>query len=173
MSGAPGWAGPKTCVPGERCKVLAVPAPVNEKLNTVFGAAARDARMRLGLTQADVAERVGIAMEVYSRMERGRMLPRAQNLRRLCDVLSVSADVLLGVGTGPSPVPPRAPPGRQEESAELRRLLRTLRELEPARLTAVARVVKAVVSVLPDAPSAAPVSRKKAPVQAKKRRSAG
>ena len=152
---------------------MAVPAPVNEKLNTVFGAAARDARLRLGLTQADVAERVGIAMEVYSRMERGRMLPRAQNLRRLCDVLSVSADVLLGVGPGPSLVPPRAPPGQQEESAELRRLLRTLRELEPARLTAVARVVKAVVSVLPDAPSSAPVARKKVPVTAKKRRSVG
>ncbi|WP_167508780.1 MULTISPECIES: helix-turn-helix domain-containing protein [Corallococcus] len=147
-----------------------MPAPVNEKLNTVFGAAARDARMRLGLTQADVAERVGIAMEVYSRMERGRMLPRAQNLRRLCDVLAVSADALLGVGPGLSPVSPRAP-RHEEDSAELRRLMRTLRELDPQRLKAVSRVVKAMVSVLPAPTASAPVARKKA--QAKKRRTTG
>jgi transcriptional regulator with XRE-family HTH domain len=144
-----------------------VPASVkNGKLNTVFGAAAREARMRLGLTQADVADRVGIAMEVYSRMERGRLMPRAQNIRRLCDVLGVSADVLLGVGVGPSPVSPRAKP-RQEDSLELRRLLRTLRALDAAQLKAVARVVRAVVSVMPPRSTAGP-GGKKAP--AKKRR---
>ncbi|RKG57030.1 XRE family transcriptional regulator [Corallococcus sp. AB011P] len=149
-----------------------MPAPVNEKLNTVFGAAARDARLRLGLTQADVAERVGIAMEVYSRMERGRMLPRAQTLRRLCDVLSVSADVLLGVGAGSAPAPSRSPP-REEDSLELRRLVRTLRDLEPRQLKAVARVVRTVVSVMPPKPapgsSPTPTPRKK-PRAARKRR---
>ncbi|QAT89085.1 DNA-binding protein [Corallococcus coralloides] len=151
---------------------MRVPAPVNEKLNTVFGAAARDARLRLGLTQADVAERVGIAMEVYSRMERGRMLPRAQTLRRLCDVLSVSADTLLGVGPGTSPAAPRASPA-QEDSLELRRLMRTLRDLEPRQLKAVARVVRTVVSVMPPKPapgsSPTPAPRKK-PRAARKRR---
>lgn len=148
-----------------------MPAPVNEDLNMVFGAAARDARLRLGLTQADVAERVGIAMEVYSRMERGRMLPRARNLRRLCEVLSVSADTLLGVGPGPSPAPPRATP-RQEDSLELRRLVRALRELEPRQLKAVARVVRTVVSVMPPkaSPGSPPTSRKKPLAPARKRR---
>jgi transcriptional regulator with XRE-family HTH domain len=138
----------------------------------VFGAAARDARMRLGLTQADVADRVGIAMEVYSRMERGRLMPRAQNIRRLCDVLGVSADVLLGVGAGPSPVSPRAKP-RQEDSLELRRLLRTLRALDAPQLKAVARVVRTVVAVMPPkqkAPTAPAPGGKKAPGPAKKRR---
>lgn len=139
-----------------------MPAPVNEKLTLIFGSAARDARQRLGLTQADVAERVGIAMEVYSRMERGKMLPRAQTLRRLCDVLRVSADVLLGVGTGSVPVPlaPRRE-GRpaREDPAELRRLSRTLRALEPAQLKAVSRVVNAVVSVMPKAAAATPAAR--------------
>ncbi|WP_404367401.1 helix-turn-helix domain-containing protein [Corallococcus coralloides] len=149
-----------------------MPAPVNEKLNTVFGAAARDARLRLGLTQADVAERVGIAMEVYSRMERGRMLPRAQTLRRLCDVLAVSSDTLLGVGPGTPPVPPRAPPG-PEDSLELRRLVRTLRDLEPRQLKAVARVVRTVVSVMPPrpAPGSAPTpTPRKKPKAARGRR---
>jgi transcriptional regulator with XRE-family HTH domain len=142
-----------------------VPGTVNEKLNQVFGAAAREARLRRGLTQADVAERVGIAMEVYSRMERGRMLPRAQNLRRLCEVLGVSADALLGLAPGALGVGTRMPP-RREESPELRRLVRTLRELEPARLKAVARVVRAVVSVMPPA---APASRKPARGKAKRK----
>ncbi|WP_223640224.1 helix-turn-helix domain-containing protein [Corallococcus sp. EGB] len=144
---------------------------MNENLYTIFGAAAREARLRLGLTQADVAERVGIAMEVYSRMERGRMLPRAQTLRRLCDVLSVSADALLGVGPGSAQAQVRSPP-RQEDSLELRRLVRTLRELEPPRLKAVARVVRTVVSVMPPkpAPGASPTARKKPAPPARKRR---
>ncbi|MBU8897338.1 XRE family transcriptional regulator [Corallococcus sp. H22C18031201] len=144
-----------------------MPAPVNEKLTVIFGAAARDARLRLGFTQADVAERVGIAMEVYSRMERGKMLPRAQTLRRLCDVLQVSADVLLGVGAPGASAPVNVPrrEGR-EEPAELRRLTRTLRALELGQLRAVSRVVNAVVSVMP----------KRAPTlvtRATKRRKAG
>ena len=150
-----------------------MPAPVNEKLNTVFGAAARAARLRLGLTQADVAERVGIAMEVYSRMERGRMLPRAQTLRRLCDVLAVSSDTLLGVGSGSAQVSPQASP-RQEDSLELRRLVRTLRDLEPRQLKAVARVVRTVVSVMPpksaSGSSPTPTPRKKPKTSARKRR---
>ncbi|NOK09822.1 helix-turn-helix domain-containing protein [Corallococcus exercitus] len=144
---------------------------MNENLKTVFGAAARAARLRLGLTQADVADRVGIAMEVYSRMERGKMLPRAQNLRRLCDVLSVSADTLLGVKPGSAPVSPRATPG-QEDALELRRMVRTLRELEPRQLKAVARVVRTVVSVMPPktSPGSPPTSRKKPLAPARKRR---
>ncbi|MFB1480660.1 helix-turn-helix domain-containing protein [Corallococcus sp. RDP092CA] len=148
---------------------------MNGKLNTVFGAAARDARLRLGLTQADVADRVGIAMEVYSRMERGKMLPRARNLRRLCDVLAVSADTLLGVKPGSAPVSPRATPG-QEDAPELRRLVRALRELEPGQLKAVARVVRTVVSVMPPKPAAgasptpSPGVRKKPAAPVRKRR---
>jgi transcriptional regulator with XRE-family HTH domain len=109
---------------------------------------------------------MGMAMEVYSRMERGKMLPRAQTLRRLCDVLQVSADTLLGVGRGPHaplPLAPRRP--AREDPLELRRMTRKLRELDPAQLRAVTRVVNAVVTVLPGAEAPAPsrpVRRRKA-----------
>jgi transcriptional regulator with XRE-family HTH domain len=141
--------------------------PVDHKLAVLLGAAAREARTRLGLTQGDVAERMGMAMEVYSRMERGKMLPRAQTLRRLCDVLQVSADTLLGVGRTGAPVPLAPRKSSQEDPLELRRMTRKLRDLEPAQLRAVSRVVNAVVTVMPR-PGAAAVAR---PVR--KRRATG
>ena len=55
--------------------------PVDHKLAVLLGGAAREARQRLGLTQGDVAERMGMAMEVYSRMERGKVLPSVSTLR--------------------------------------------------------------------------------------------
>ncbi len=147
--------------------------PVDHKLATLLGAAARDARQRLGLTQGDVAERIGMAMEVYSRLERGKMLPRTQTLRRLCDVLQVSADTLLGVGRAEgTPVAPRKKV--REDPVELRRMTRKLRELEPGQLRAVSRVVNAVVTVLPRPVAPAPAAPvKPAARAARKRRAAG
>jgi len=146
--------------------------PVDHKLAVLLGAAARDARLRLGLTQSDVAERMGMAMEVYSRLERGKMLPRTQTLRRLCDVLQVSADTLLGVGRADgAPITPRKKV--KEDPVELRRMTRKLRDLEPGQLRAVSRVVNAVVTVLPR-PGAAPAAAvKPAARAARKRRATG
>ncbi|MFY2560476.1 helix-turn-helix domain-containing protein [Corallococcus terminator] len=141
--------------------------PVDHKLAAILGGAARVARLRLGLTQGDVADRVGMAMEVYSRLERGKMLPRAQTLKRLCDALQVSSDTLLGVGRGGAsltPVSSRKP--AREDPVELRRMTRKLRELEPSQLRAVSRVVNAVVSVMP------PVATTKKPVRVVRRRKA-
>ncbi|GEL72537.1 hypothetical protein MVI01_43210 [Myxococcus virescens] len=147
--------------------------PVDHKLAAVLGRAARDARLRLGLTQSDVAERMGMAMEVYSRLERGKMLPRTQTLRRLCDVLEVSADTLLGVGRPDgAPVTPRKTV--KEDPVELRRMTRKLRELEPGQLRAVSRVVNAVVTVLPQPAAPAPAApAKPAARAARKRRATG
>ena len=53
---------------------------MEKPLASILGAVARTARMRAGLTQEDVAERIGMASEVYGRMERGQMLPRVEKL---------------------------------------------------------------------------------------------
>ncbi|HEX8705831.1 MAG TPA: helix-turn-helix transcriptional regulator, partial [Myxococcaceae bacterium] len=45
---------------------------MEKPLASTLGAVARAARMRAGLTQEDVAERIGMASEVYGRMERGQ-----------------------------------------------------------------------------------------------------
>jgi len=102
-----------------------------KKLATRLGESARAARQRLNLTQEDVAERIGIATEVYGRLERGNMLPSVPTFRKLCAVLALSADEALGLSQE-SPIPWTPPPPSPEasEPAELRRLLRRARGLD-------------------------------------------
>jgi transcriptional regulator with XRE-family HTH domain len=101
------------------------------ELATQIGEHARRARLALQLTQEDVAERVGVSLEFYSRLERGGTLPSVPTLHRLVAALDVSADVLLGRAVL------EAPPLRIEDSGSAddvrRRLLRRiLRRLEDA-----------------------------------------
>jgi transcriptional regulator with XRE-family HTH domain len=104
-----------------------------KRLATGLGESARAARLRLGLTQEEVAERLGMAPEVYGRLERGNMLPSVPTLRVLCLLLGMSANValgtvLLGVGNwSPEVRPP-------EESVEMRRLMRRARALDEQAL---------------------------------------
>src|SRR5258708_39791527 len=110
---------------------------MDRRLAVTIGAAARSARVRARLTQADVAERVGIASEVYGRLERGHMLPSVQTLRKLCDVLQVSADVALGRHSESLPAASswaaESPPA-YEPAQDWRRLLRRLRGLSPRKI---------------------------------------
>jgi transcriptional regulator with XRE-family HTH domain len=49
----------------------------------VSGDLLREARLRAGLTQAELAERAGTARSQVSRYERGDVLPSLETLRRL------------------------------------------------------------------------------------------
>ena len=49
----------------------------------VSGDLLREARLRAGLTQAELAERAGTARSQISRYERGDVLPSLETLRRL------------------------------------------------------------------------------------------
>jgi transcriptional regulator with XRE-family HTH domain len=122
--------------------------PSTSKLAANVGEVAREARQRVGLTQADVAERVGLATEVYGRLERGRMLPSVPSLRKLCIVLRTPSDSFLGLNSGEvatwvaeaeSITPPEA-----DESPELRRLMRTLRKLDASQLKLISLVAAAL-----------------------------
>ena len=69
------------------------------------------------------------------------MLPSVQNLRRLCMVLNVPPHELLGLGEGFAAPPPAkdkvaVPNGkpREEDTPEMRRLMRNLRKLSPVQL---------------------------------------
>ncbi|CAM4301697.1 helix-turn-helix transcriptional regulator [Corallococcus sp. ZKHCc1 1396] len=121
---------------------------MNEELAITVGTAARAARERQGLTQGDVASQVGIAMEVYSRMERGRVLPSSTTLRRLSMVLRIRADTLLGLD---GPTPPQealtmALADREEDPPTLRRLVRALRPLNEEELKALGLVIQGVLA---------------------------
>jgi transcriptional regulator with XRE-family HTH domain len=92
------------------------------------------------LTQADVAERIGVATEVYGRLERGLLMPSVPTLRRLCLALHLPADVLLALGSAHPPAwaEPPAPP--ENEGPQMRRLIRHVRKLSPAQLRALSVV---------------------------------
>jgi transcriptional regulator with XRE-family HTH domain len=124
---------------------------MERRLAAALGGAARSARMRAGLTQADVAERVGIATEVYGRLERGKMLPSVPTLRRLCLALRTSSDEFLGLSSSVSAAPrPAAPaswspePRSEEGRPELRRLVRSLRKLGRPELKLMNLVASAI-----------------------------
>lgn len=57
----------------------------------------RAARKTLGLTQAQVADKVKVSAEFYARIERGNALPSVETLASLVTALGVSADRLLGL----------------------------------------------------------------------------
>jgi len=73
------------------------------------------ARLRSGLTQAQLAEASGVTDETISRIERGRYEPAVSTLFRLAEALDVSLDRLAGDGgarahDGPSRGKPRLSP---------------------------------------------------------------
>lgn len=56
----------------------------------------RRARETLGLSQEDVAKRIGVAQQTYSAFERGLKTPSVAVLMALADVLGATTDELLG-----------------------------------------------------------------------------
>ena len=114
-----------------------------QKLAKALGDAAREARQKAHLTQADVAERIGVATEVYGRLERGLLMPSVPTLRRICVALNLRADVLLALGSPqPSSVweEPPPPPPEVEEHPAMRRLMRHVRKLNPTQVRALSLV---------------------------------
>lgn len=55
-----------------------------------------DLRKQLGLTQKQVAEKLGITQPSYIRYEIGNSEPTLENLVKLADIFEVSVDYLLG-----------------------------------------------------------------------------
>ena len=110
---------------------------MEDTLQPRLGELLRLARRRLGLTQAQVAQAVGLVPAVYGRLERGTGLPSLGKLKALCDALGLSADTLLALSV-PDPRPPPAP----EEPVELRRIVEELRRASPRVLHAMDRLVR-------------------------------
>ena len=62
-----------------------------------FGERLREARSLRGLTQARLAEMLGISPRVYNRWERGAAVPRLDTVVRVAEILDVSLDELVGL----------------------------------------------------------------------------
>jgi len=61
----------------------------------IFGEKLRNHRKRLGMTQEEVGEKVGVSAQAISKWEAGDCLPDCFNLKAISDVYNLSADVLL------------------------------------------------------------------------------
>lgn len=121
---------------------------MEENLQPRLGEVLRRARMRLGLTQAEVAREVGFVTMVYGRIERGDMLPSVPKLCSLCVALRLSADELLSLRPPEdTPAPDVAAGPAADESPELRRLAFLLRELPPDKLRVFRALAEALLSV--------------------------
>ena len=61
------------------------------------GTVLRAARITRGLSQQDVADLLHITRQAYAHYELGNALPPAVDLKTLCELLNVDANVLLGI----------------------------------------------------------------------------
>lgn len=69
-------------------------------LNTeLFGEKLRNHRKNLGMTQEEVAEKIGVSAQAVSKWEAGDCLPDCFNLKALGEVYKVSLDILLQTET--------------------------------------------------------------------------
>ena len=59
----------------------------------------REARKLSGMTQKEVAEKVGIARSTYALYETGERSPDVEVVKKLAEVLNVSGDYLIGSKT--------------------------------------------------------------------------
>ena len=107
---------------------------MDEKLQRHLGEAARAARLRLGLTQAEVAKQVRLKPAVYGRIERGKMTPSVPSLRRICTVLQLSSDLLLSLTPREEKGPAAKRSAEPSEHPELSRSIHLLRGWPPERL---------------------------------------
>jgi DNA-binding XRE family transcriptional regulator len=116
-----------------------------KKLMIHLAAVVREARKKAELTQADVADRIGIVTEVFGRLERGYLLPSIPTFRRICRVLRLDANVVLGLDVEKAPSWREAPEPEADDPPELRRLVRTLRRMDAAQLAVMISTANALV----------------------------
>ncbi|MCY1073632.1 helix-turn-helix domain-containing protein [Archangium lansingense] len=112
-----------------------------------LGEVARVARERLGLTQTQVARQIGIAPNVYGRIERGHMMPSVPTLRRMALVLGLSSDVLLVLGSADVAPSLETPAPENNLAPELRQTVRMLRGWSPIKVKWLNRILKAIENV--------------------------
>lgn len=93
--------------------------PVEPEGETLGERLARLRRER-GLTQVELAQRLGVAQPVVSDYERGELRLHGQLIVKLTDILGVSAEELLGLKK----------PAAANGAVRNRRLLRRLQEIE-------------------------------------------
>ena len=85
-----------------------------QRPRTPFGERIAQARELAGMTQLQLAEKLGVSQEVIAYWERKPVALRAEQLAALADALNVTADYLLGRPTRQAA--PKGPPGKLRQA---------------------------------------------------------
>ena len=107
---------------------------MDEKLARTIGEATRAARLARKLTQEDAASLIGISLEFFARIERGKTLPSTPTLRKIAIALRVPADVLLGIDQLSDAARARLEPEEAPDAAIARRLVRRVMRATPSAI---------------------------------------
>lgn len=62
----------------------------------------KEARIKKGLSQKEVADNIGVAKSTYSLYESGNREPNVQTIKKIADFLNISVDELLGLNDQPT-----------------------------------------------------------------------
>jgi transcriptional regulator with XRE-family HTH domain len=119
----------------------AFPDTFSERLAAGIGRGARLARRARRMTQADVAARMGVTVEYYARIERGRALPGVTTLARLVGALDLLLDAIIERAAGGELAAPTLP----SDPLPVRRLVRRLRRASPSALALVTELLAVLV----------------------------
>ena len=125
---------------------------MDDALSNKIGTQVRKAREAQGQTQQDVAEMLGVSVEFYSRIERGKALPSLETFVRIALALRISSDKLLGLADmeGVKSAIEEYLPAVPEDTPEFKRLVRRLRRASPKTRRVADVVVRELES--PDPP---------------------
>ena len=63
-----------------------------------IGQMIRDARIRKGMTQADLADNIGVSQGAVGQWEQGMTIPRPKHIVRLSTLLDIPVEELLKAG---------------------------------------------------------------------------
>jgi transcriptional regulator with XRE-family HTH domain len=117
---------------------------MDKDLAVTMGHTARQARQARQLTQEQVAERLGVSSEFYSRIERGLAHPSLDTLLGMADVLGVNIDTLLGLDAAYPAARKSFPLTSAEDPPVVRRLAAELQAARPSTV----RLVRAILGEL-------------------------
>ena len=105
-----------------------------------FGTTVAELRRERGMTQLELANRMGVTDKAVSKWERDLSLPDVESVSRLAEVLGVSADELLGTMS--------REPGAGDAASPLARKVAEIADLALKAVALAMGVAVAVLSVL-------------------------
>ncbi|HEC90918.1 MAG TPA: helix-turn-helix domain-containing protein [Alphaproteobacteria bacterium] len=126
--------------------VSAPPAPVLHEVggNRVrdikreFGRRLREYRLDKGMTQARLAEKGGLSLDMIGRLERGQAAPSFKTIGKLCEILAVPPEALFG-GRSRYEISP------SEQDVRLQEICDMLTELNATDLRWIESIIRTVL----------------------------